>query len=341
MPPSLRISCALLLLAGLVACNRATPPQVGTGRVVQVDGSSTVFPISRAVVSEFERAHPDIPVTVTFSGTGGGFQRFCRGEIDIGAAARPIRRAEIEACLQRDVRYIELPIAYDAIAIVVNPKATWINDITVSELRTLWAPDAQWKVTRWSQVRQNWPNREIHLYGPGIDSGTYDYFTAAVVGAEGSSRGDFNASEDDHVVSDAVAQDELALGVLPLAYWEENRQRLKVVPLDNQNALDGAGPVTPSRDSIRAGTYQPLARPVFIYVREQALNRPGVPEFVDFYLEQAGVMAQRVGFMQLSPEAYRLVVQRRKARWTGTAFDQAGSQVGLSIEQLLDKSRIP
>jgi phosphate transport system substrate-binding protein len=340
--PSPSASFALLVVLTLgLACSDTSRSSASSARIVRVDGSSTVFPISAAILKEFSAADPRIRVTVGISGTGGGFQKFCRGKIDVSAAARPIGRAEIETCHQNGVTFIELPIAYDGIAIVVNPQATWISDITVNELRAVWAPEAEGRVTRWSQVRAGWPDREIHLVGAGIDSGTYDYFTAAIMGRERASRTDFTSSEDDNVLATAVATDELALGFLPLAYYDENRHRLKVVPVDSGNAHDGLDAVGPTPQTIRNGTYQPLSRPIFIYVREQALNRPGVEEFVDFYLAHAGALAQKVGYLEFDAEAYELIAQRRNARWTGSAFGEGGSQVGLTIEQLLDKARIP
>jgi phosphate transport system substrate-binding protein len=330
---------ASLLMVALGACS--TQSREPSGRLVKVDGSSTMFPLSEAILEEFHAAQPGIRVTVNISGTSGGFQKFCRGAIDIGAAARPIRRDEIEACHKAGVRFIELPIAFDGIAVVVHPNATWVDHLTVEELNTLWAPQADGVVKRWNQIRTDWPNREIHLFGAGPDSATYDHFTVAIVGREGVSRRDFTASEDDNALLQAVAADELALGFVPLAYYEENRHRLRAVPIDNEIAVDGDGPIAPSRDTIRAGTYQPLARPNFIYVRDQALDRPGVLEFVDFYLARAGALAHRMGYLQLGPEGYELAEERRKARWTGTSFGEGGSQVGLTVEQLLDKSRIP
>ena len=185
--------------------------------MVTLDGSSTVFPISEAVAEEFQKATPGTRVTVGISGTGGGFQKFCRGEVDISNASRPISEVEIEACAAGGVEFVELPIAYDGIAVVVNPKATWIDHITVDELRTLWAPEAQNTITRWSQVRPGWPDREIHLFGAGVDSGTFDYFTEAIVGTAQSSRGDFTSSEDDNVLVEGLANDELALAFIPFA----------------------------------------------------------------------------------------------------------------------------
>jgi phosphate transport system substrate-binding protein len=293
-----------------------------------------VFVLSEAVAEEFTSAGNRARVTVGQSGTGGGFQKFCRGETDISDASRPIRPTELQACQTAGIRFYEIPIAYDGIAVVVNPKAEWIADITTAELKALWAPDAQGTITRWSQVRPGWPDREIHLFGAGVDSGTYDYFTEAITGKEGASRGDFTSSEDDNVLVQGVAGDELALGFLPYAYYNENRQRLKLVPVDG-----GKGPVAPSFDTIRNGSYQPLSRPLFIYASEKSLARPEVQQFVDFYIANVGGLAEEVGYVQLGDEGYRLVAEHFKRRQPGTLFGEGGSQVGLTIEQLLAKER--
>jgi phosphate transport system substrate-binding protein len=269
--------------------------------LVSLDGSSTVFPISEAVAEEFQKADNNVRVTVGISGTGGGFQKFCRGEIDIADASRPISATEIAACEKSGIKFIELPVAYDGIAIAVNPKNTWADKITVAELKTLWAPDAQGKVKNWNQVRKNWPNREIHLYGAGVDSGTYDYFTEVITGKAKASRGDFTSSEDDNVLVQGIGNDELALGFLPFAYFEENSARLKLVPVDDGK---GGGPITPTPETIEKGTYRPLSRPVFIYVSKQAAQRPEVNRFVEFFLKNADSLVREVNYVSLGVEAY-------------------------------------
>jgi phosphate transport system substrate-binding protein len=334
----LRISAALAA-ATLFACGGSSAFNSREIAVIRLDGSSSVYPLSEAVVREFSAQHPNVQVRHTISGTGGGFVNFCRGRIDIGAAARPMRRSEVEACERAAMSFIELPIAYDGIAIVVHPKATWIDVISLEELRTLWAPEAQGNITRWNQVRTEWPDRQIHLFAPDPSSGTYDYFTAAILGAEGASRHDFTDSPDDNVLAQAVANDPLALAYLPLAYYEKNKHRIKAVAIGNGRSPGRDAPIMPSLDTIRSGTY-PMARPIFIYVRDQALNRPAVREFVDFYLARAATITERLGYLQLGNNAYKLVGERAKARWTGTVFDGRGSQVGLTIEQLLEKTRI-
>ena len=325
--------CRWALAAALVSA--ACGGGAATAADVKVDGSSTVFVVSEAVAEEFQKAHPNVRVTVGQSGTGGGLQKFCQGETDISDASRPVRPAEIAACKAAGIEFIELPIAYDGIAIVVNPNASWLDSITTDELKAMWAPEAQGQIMRWSQVRPGWPDREIHLFGAGVDSGTYDYFTEAIAGKEGASRGDFTSSEDDNVLVQGVAGDELALGFLPFAYFSENKERLKLIPVDNKKADDGNGPIAPSVDTIRNGTYQPLARPLFIYVSQKSLSRPEVQLFTDFYLANAGKLAEEVGYIDLGNAGYGLVVEHFKARKTGTIFGEGGSQVGVTIEQLL------
>ena len=306
--------------------------------VIQLDGSSTVFPISEAVAEEFQKANPGTRVTVGISGTGGGFQKFCRGETDISDASRPIRPTEIETCKKAGIEYIELPIAYDGLAVVVNPKNTWATSVTVAELKTLWSPDAQGNVLRWNQVRSSWPNREVRLFGAGVDSGTYDYFTEAVVGKEGASRGDFTSSEDDNVLVQGIGSDELALGFLPFAYVEQNHDKLKLVPVDDGKAENGNGPLAPSAETVRNGTYQPLSRPLFIYVAKKAAERPEVQKFVDAYFG-ASALIREVGYVELTPQIYDLAKKHFAERKVGTAFGAGGSQVGLTLEQLLTREQ--
>jgi phosphate transport system substrate-binding protein len=332
---------ALAPVALAVACGGGSSSSSSAGgtTLVTLDGSSTVFPISEAVAEEFQRATPGTRVTVGISGTGGGFQKFCRAETDISDASRPITASEIAACEKAGVEYVELPVAYDGIAIVVNPKATWATDITAAELKTLWAPEAQAKVTKWNQVRTTWPDREIHLFGAGVDSGNYDYFTEAITGKAKASRGDFTSSEDDNVLVQGVSSDELALGFIPFAYFEDNADKLKLVPVDDGKADNGAGAIMPSPDTIRTGTYQPLSRPVFIYVSRKAAERPEVQKFVDFYLAQADTLVPEVNYVGLGADAYMLVAERFAARTTGSLFVGADNTVGVTIEQLLAKER--
>ena len=304
--------------------------------LVTLDGSSTVFPLSEAVAEEFQKADKNIRVTVGISGTGGGFQKFCRGEIDIADASRPISATEVAACEKSGIQYIELPVAYDGIAIAVNPKNNWAGNITVAELKTLWSPDAQGKVKTWNQVRKGWPNREVHLFGAGVDSGTYDYFTEAINGKAKASRGDFTSSEDDNVLVQGISNDELALGFLPFAYFEENSAKLKLVPVDDGKADNGEGAIAPGPDTIRTGTYQPLSRPIFIYASAKAAERPEVQRFVEFYLKNSEALAREVNYVGLGANAYTMVGDRFAKRTPGSVFLGANT-VGVTIDQLLAK----
>ena len=328
----------------VVACGGNNQAQQEGGEsapatLITVDGSSTVFPIAEAVAEEFGKANPDNRTpTVGISGTGGGFQKFCRGETDISNASRPITAAEIKACQMAGVEYIELPIAYDGLAIVVNPKNTWADNITVAELKTLWSPEAQGKIKNWNQVRASWPNREIRLFGAGVDSGTYDYFTEATVGKQGASRGDFTSSEDDNVIVQGVASDELALGFLPLAYVQANSSRVKIAPVDDGKPENGAGPIVPTEETVRNGTYQPLSRPLFIYVARKAADRPEVQQFVSMFFTRKDLVKE-VGYVELTPQIYELATKHFADRKIGTAFADGASQVGMTLEQLLAKER--
>jgi phosphate transport system substrate-binding protein len=327
--------CLMILVVafGVIGCRR-TP---GTATLIRIDGSSTVFPITEAVAEEFQKAHPGVRVTVGISGSGGGFKKFGMGETDITNASRPIKPSEVELTRKNGIEYVELPVAYDGLAVVVNPRNDWADSITVAELKKLWSPEAQSKITRWSQVRPGWPEEEIHLFGPGVDSGTYDYFTLATVGKEGASRGDFTASEDDNVLVQGIATDRLALGFFGLAYYEENRDRLKLLPVDDENDDNGKGPIAPSLATVMDGTYQPLSRPIFIYVSTKALDRPEVADFMRFYLAHAAELVKEVGYIPLSDEAYRLAQARVDQRVTGSVFGGEGSQIGVTVEDLLQQ----
>ncbi len=332
---------ATAVAAGNAACGRPQDQQgapANASAVIKIDGSSTVFPISEAVAEEFQKANPNVRVTVGVSGTGGGFQKFCRSETDISNASRPIKPTEIEECRKAGIEFIELPVAYDGLAVVVNPKNTWANSMTVGELKKVWAPEAQGRVTRWNQVRPSWPDRELHLFGAGVDSGTYDYFTEAIVGKEGASRGDFTSSEDDNVLVQGIANDELALGFMGIAYVEQNKSNLKLVPVDDGKKENGEGPIPVSVETVRNGTYQPLSRPLFIYVSRKAAERPEVQKLVDSYLKGKDLVAE-VGFVQLTDPIYQLAQKHFIERRLGTAFEQGGSQVGVTLEDLLARER--
>jgi phosphate transport system substrate-binding protein len=311
-------------------------PSTPAPQVIAIDGSSTVFPITEAVAEEFQNGHPGIQVTVGLSGTGGGFQKFCRGETAVSNASRPISAPEIEACQKAGINYIELPIAYDGLAVLVNPKNTWASSITVTELRKMWEPAAQAKVLRWNQVRADWPNQEIHLFGAGVDSGTFDYFTEVINGKAKVSRGDYTSSEDDNILVQGVAGDQYSLGYMGLAYYEENKDKLKLVAVDDGNPDNGAGPVAPSAETVRNGTYRPLSRPIFIYVNTAALARPEVQQFVQFYLDSGGALIKEVGYVPLTDVEQNLVRQRFTNKTTGTMFNaSAPMDPKVSLEQRL------
>jgi phosphate transport system substrate-binding protein len=322
------------------ACGGGSPQQTAESTsqaIIRVDGSSTVFPITEAVAEEYQKKS-GARVTVGISGTGGGFQKFCRSETDISDASRPISAAEIEACKTAGIEYIELPIAYDGLAVVVNPKNTWASSVTVDDLKRLWAPEAQGKILRWNQIRPSWPNREIHLFGAGVDSGTFDYFTEAVVGKAKSSRGDFTSSEDDNVLVQGISSDELALGFMPLAYVEQNSGALKLLPVDDGNKENGDGPILPSAETVRNGTYQPLSRPLFIYVARKSADRPEVANFVgDFFTSPE--LVREVGYVELTPQLYDLAKKYFSERKVGTAFGSGESTVGLTLEELLAREQ--
>ena len=331
------------IVAVAVSCAKDNSPMGTEGGAalsgnVKSDGSSTVFPIAEAVAFEFGKTQPKVKVTVGTSGTGGGFKKFGAGEVDIANASRPIKDSEIELCQKNGVEYIELPIAYDGLAIVVNPKNTWAADITVAELKTIWAPESQGKITKWNQIRPNWPDKEIHLFGPGVDSGTFDYFTEAIMGKKGDSRGDYTSSEDDNVLVEGVARDEGALGYFGLAYFEANTDKLKLVPVNDGDDANGAGSIAPSAETVRNGTYQPLSRPLFIYVNKKSADRPEITAYMNFFLEKGAELSKRVGYIELPEQAYTLGKQRFDERIVGTLFAK-GSQVGVRIEELLAKEQ--
>ncbi len=328
-------SVSKLVLCGLLAIPfgmenaQAAVPENLSG-TIKIDGSSTVYPITEAVAEEFGETNPNVKVTVGISGTGGGFKKFLAGETDVSDASRPIKSTEHELATKNGVNYIELPIAYDALTVVVNPKNTWLQSITVAELKKMWEPEAQGKVTRWKDVNPAWPDKPLKLFGPGVDSGTYDYFTEAIMGKEDASRGDFTSSEDDNVLVQGVAGDEYALGFFGLAYYTENQDKLRAVKIDN-----GKGGVMPSATTVISGTYQPLSRPLFIYVRKEATDRPEVQSFISFYLKHATQLSQEVGYIPLAEKVYQLATQRFSNRVVGSMFGAHGSQVGVTLEALM------
>ena len=311
----------------------ATMAQAET-KTVKIDGSSTVYPVTEAVAEEFQIANKGkINVTVGISGTGGGFKKFCRGEIDIANASRPIVKKEMDACREAGVKYIELPIAYDALTVVINPKNDWIKSISVDELKKIWEPAAQGKITTWKQVNPAWPNEPLKLYGAGADSGTFDYFTEAIVGKAKSSRGDYTASEDDHVLVQGVSRDKNALGYFGYSYYAENSKKLKAVPIVEKA---GAPAVTPSIETVMDGSYQPLARPIFIYINAASLDKPEVKAFIDFYLDKGPALIKQVKFVPLPEKAYTLSKANVAKKKLGTGFGGV-PEVGVSVEELLQR----
>ncbi len=290
-----------ILAMALVACGGGEKSSDKTGLTgnVKVDGSSTVYPITEAVAEEFRAVEPGVDVTVGVSGTGGGFKKFMRGEIDINDASRPIKNKEADACAEIGIDFVELSVAYDGLAVLVNPENDWVDHFTVEELEKIWNPDAQEKIMYWDQVREGWPREELRLFGPGTASGTYDYFAEAICGKKVGTRGDYTASEDDHVLVQGIASDKSALGFFGLAYYEENKDKLRLVGVDNGN-----GVVVPTMETVSNGTYAPLSRPIFIYVSSKAAEKKEVNTFVDFYLESAPSLVSEVGYIPLQQKEY-------------------------------------
>jgi phosphate transport system substrate-binding protein len=327
----------LCILAVAIAtasgCSKRRHEGGATGETgpVKVDGSSTVFLVSQAVAEDFQKAGKGT-VTVGESGTGGGFKKFCRGEIDIAGASRPIKASEADECKKAGIEWIELPIAYDGIAVMVHPKNAFVDKLTLDELKKIWSPDS--KISSWKDVRSGFPDKPLHLFGAGTDSGTYDYFTQAIVGKEHSSRGDFTANEDDNVLVQGIAGDEGALGFFGYGYYVENKAKLKLVPIDDGKQDNGAGAIAPSPETVANGTYQPLSRPIFIYASTKAIGRPEVESFVAYYLDNTRKLSAEVGYVALPEKADELTKARYKERKTGSMFE-GGSKVGVTMEALL------
>jgi phosphate transport system substrate-binding protein len=306
-------------------------------RVVTVDGSSTVFPITEAVAEEFLVTHKGIGVTVGVSGTGGGFKKFLAGEVDIVNASRAIKAAELEQAQKNGISFIELPVAYDALSVVVNKKNTWVDSLTVTELKKIWSPESQGKVMKWSDVRAGFPDKPLSLFGPGTDSGTFDYFTDVICGKEDASRGDYTSSEDDNVIVTGVSGNEGALGFFGVAFYEANKSKLKVLSIDDEKAENGAGPQAPTPDNVVSSHYSPLSRPLFIYVRKDALQNPEVDTFVAFYLNNMNALVSEVGYIPLQPQVVEKVKNRYTTKTEGTMFSGSSSKAGIDISELLNK----
>jgi phosphate transport system substrate-binding protein len=339
MAPTLRAAALVVAICAILssACGPGgTNTPSGDSAVIKIDGSSTVFPITEAVAEEFQKEKQNkVQVTVGISGTGGGFKKFVRGEIDIADASRPILAEEMAQAKTNGIEFLELPIAFDAITVVVNLQNTWLDHMTVAELKKIWEPEAQGKITHWNQIRPEWPNEKIALFGAGADSGTFDYFTEAIVGKAKSSRGDYTASEDDNVLVQGVEGNKYALGYIPYAYFAPHSSRMKAVAIDwEKNKIKG--PVPPSPENVLAGTYNPLSRPLFIYVSRKSMDKPQVKEFVDFYLKGVPTLAKEVKYLPLPETAYQMATERVRVLQTGTGF--AGvPEVGLPVEEILKR----
>jgi len=321
------VAVVLFCAGGLFGCGGQSRDSVS------IDGSSTVFPLTEAVAEEFMEDNQGARVNVGVSGTGAGFSKFIRGETAINDASRPITPGEQKRAEENGVEYIELPVAYDGVAVVVHPENDWAECLTVDELRQIWEPDSD--VERWSQVRDGFPNRPVDLYAPGTASGTYDYFTEAIVGESGASRSDFTGSEDDNVLVQGINGTETALGYFGLAYYTNNAQDLNVVAVDPDGRNEGASCVTPSAGTVQDGSYRPLTRPLFIYVNPAKIT-PAVESFIEFYLDQAASLAPDVGYVGMPEDAYDLARQRFRDRTTGTVVGaEEVDAIGVEVEQVL------
>jgi phosphate transport system substrate-binding protein len=308
--------------------------QSAQAQVIKVDGSSTVYPITEAVAEEFQKAKKNaIKVTVGISGTGGGFKKFCRDETDISNASRPITKSEMDLCKAAGVEYVEMPVAFDALTVVVNPKNAFLKQATVEEMKMLWEPAAQGKITKWNQVNPAWPDAPIKLFGAGADSGTFEYFTEAMVGKAKSSRGDYTASEDDNVLVQGVSRDVNAIGYFGYAYYAENKAKLKALPIVNPKTGKA---VEPSAANVENGTYAPLSRPIFIYVKAKSLDKPEVKEFIEFYMKNGATLTKEVKYVPLPASAYTGNVEHMKKKKLGTVFG-GHNEIGITIEEVMKR----
>lgn len=293
--------CQKSILVTLLACIGAT---IGCGpgssrATVKIDGSSTVYPVTEAVAVAFREVQPEVRVSVGVSGTGGGFERFVRGEIDICDASRKIDDVEIARLQENEIKYVELVIAYDGLAVVTHPANDWADCLTVAQLEQIWQPDSE--INMWSDLVSDWPDQSISLYGPGQDSGTFDYFTTAILGKSGRSRSDYSPSEDDNVLVSGISEDRYSLGYFGFAYYAENTQKLKLLGVDNGN-----GCIKPSDETVLSGSYSPLSRPLFMYVRHSSFSRPEVRDFVQFYIENASELVKDIGYVPVSDEQHAM-----------------------------------
>ncbi len=332
MRKNIQLLAVTMLLSVFTLVAEAAGPTM-----IKIDGSSTVYPITEAMAEEFQIEQKNaIKVTAGISGTGGGFKKFCRAETDIQGASRPITKSEMEDCRKAGVKYFEIPIAYDAAVIVVNKKNDWLTEISVDDLKKIWEPGAQGQIKKWNQVNAKWPAIDLKLYGAGSDSGTFDYFTEAIVGKAKSSRGDYTASEDDNTIVKGVAGDKGALGYIPMSYFMENQKYLKAIAIIGGAKAPLKTAVLPSKQTVENGTYFPLSRPLFIYVSEASSKRPEVKLFVNYYLKNAVKIVEAVKYVALPPKAYEIGAEHFAKGKLGTVFGSE-SHVGLKIEDLMKK----
>lgn len=302
-------------------------------KLINIDGSSTVYPITEAVAEEFQKVERDIKITVGISGTGGGFKKFCIGETDISDASRPIKQSEIELCQKNGIEFIELPVAFDGLAVVVSKKNNWVKYFTVDDLKKIWCPEAEGKIKNWKDINTSFPSKPLSLYAPGADSGTFDYFTEAICGKSGAQRTDFTPSEDDNVLVIGVANTEGGIGYFGVAYYEENKDKIKLVPIHN-----GKEPVLPTLENVKNGVYKPLSRPLFIYVSKKSTEKSEVKKFIEYYLSNAKTFSKEVGYIPLPDDTYKLAKERFKKQITGTLFG-GKTEIGMTLDELLKREK--
>ncbi|MDP1549254.1 MAG: PstS family phosphate ABC transporter substrate-binding protein [Nitrosomonas sp.] len=323
---SLKLLSMSILLSGSISITSAVSAQ----SIIKIDGSSTVYPITKAAADKFQISKKNaIIVTVDISGSGGGFKKFCRGEIDIVNASRPILKNEIKDCKNSRVQFVEIPVAFDALTVAVHPENTWSTTMTVAELKKMWEPAAQGKITKWNQINPAWPDESFDLYGADTDSGTFDYFTEAIVGKIKSSRNDFTESENDNVLVEGVTSNKNGLGFFGFAYYIEDQTKVTAVAINN-----GKGGILPSVETVENGNYQPLSRPIFIYVNAKAIEKPEIKEFVEFYMKNAILLVKEAKFFPLPPRAYTTMMEHFNKKRVGTVFNGV-TAVGLTIDELI------
>ncbi len=323
-------SFSILSLLGIAVLGT----NIAHAQVIKVDGSSTVYPITEAVAEEFQKAKKNaVKVTVGISGTGGGFKKFCRDELDISDASRPITKSEMELCKAAGIEYIEMPVAFDALTVVINPKNAFLKQATIAEMKMLWEPAAQGKIMKWNQINPAWPDAPVKLFGAGADSGTFEYFTEAMVGKAKSSRGDYTASEDDNVLVPGVSRDVNAIGYFGYAYYAENTAKLKALPIVNPKTGKA---VEPSAANVENGTYAPLSRPIFIYVKAKSLAKPEVKEFIEFYMKNGAKLTKEVKYVPLPAHAYTGNIEHMNKKKFGTVFG-GHNEIGITIEDLMKR----